>query len=399
MKDFRVLTCWHSSRRDFATTRKVMVHNDHKCIPQTKTSHPDDPIPHEPQDNGAELKVALNPHLLAANKFSQSSPESQSASDNTSDSEAPSTPSTEPPPLDGTDVLTKISDAVEKVSLQRPRRASTALVTHNSEEIRKLLGDGETTTKLIEKYCCGGGCCKAKAITKDAQDLQTASLTLPDNDAFRSLSLNLSSLSLETELTSVPELPSITVTFDKVADAITQDGPLNITKPPTFLQPHPPYQVFLAPVAHARVLTKPGAEKRTYHFDLDVTDYPEEGGVDFKVGGAIGVCPPNSDEMINDIFDRLGIPKYLRDKPVTMKTLGGRWPTIWGSEEARTLVSTRRQLFLWCLDVQSSAPTKKLLRVLAEFADAINEKKILLYLTSAEGQAAFCEYVTPFFCS
>lgn len=376
-----------------------MVFNDHKCIPQTKTSHPNDPIPHEPQDNGAELKVALNPHLLAPNKISQSSPESHSASDNTSDSEAPSTPSTEPPALDGTDVITRITDAVEKVSLQRPRRPSTALVTHNSEEIKRLLGDGEITTKLIEKYCCGGGCCKAKPTSKYAQGLKIVSVTSPDNEAFRSLGINLGSLSLDTELTNVPELPSPTVTFDKIADVESQDEALNTIKPPTFLQPHPPYQVFLAPVAHARALTKPGAEKRTFHFDLDVTDYPEEGGVDFKVGGAIGVCPPNADDMVNDIFDRLGIPKYLRDKPVTMKTSGGRWPTIWGSEEPRTLVTTRRQLFTWCLDVQSSAPTKKLLRVLAEFADADNEEKILLYLTSAEGQSAFCEYVAPSFFS
>ena len=372
-----------------------MVLNDHKCIPQTKTSHPDDPVPHEPQDNGAELKIALNPHLLAPNKNSRSSPESHSTSDNTSDSEAPSTPSTEPSALDDTDIITQITDAVGRVSLPRPRRPSTALVTHNSEEIKRLLGDGETATKLIEKYCCGGGCCRAKSTTENAQGSKAVLVTLPDNDTFRSLGINLSSLTLDTELTSVPELPSPTVTFDKTADVKTEDEALTTVNPPGFLQPHPPYQVFKAPVAHARVLTKPGAEKRTYHFDLDVTDYPEEGGVDFKVGGAIGVCPPNADEVVNDIFDRLGIPKYLRDKSVRIKTSGGRWPTIWGSEEARTLVTTRRQLFTWCLDVQSSAPTKKLLRVLAEFADSGNEKKILLYLTSAEGQLAFCEYAAP----
>ena len=368
-----------------------MVANDHKCIPQTSTSHPDDPIPHEPQETGAEFKVALNPHLAATSRFSRSSPDSLSTSDNTSDSEAPSTPSTEPLAFEATDNATEISDALKKASLQRPRRPSTALVTHNSEEIRKLLGDGETTTKLIEKYCCGGGCCRIKANIQNTKGSDVVSLSLPDNKAFKSLDLSLGSLSLDTELTGVPELPSATITFEKATGIETQNDKVKVANPPSFLQPHPPYQVFSAPIAGARELTKPGAEKRTYHFDLDITDYPEEGGVDFKVGGAIGVCPPNAYEVVNDIFDRLGIPKYLRDKPVIMKTTGGRWPTIWGEEEARSLVTTRRQLFTWCLDVQSSAPTKKLLRVLAEFADAENERKILLYLASAEGQSAFCE--------
>jgi hypothetical protein len=45
--------------------------------------------------------------------------------------------------------------------------------------------------------------------------------------------------------------------------------------------------VFSAKIFNARELTRPGVEKRTGHFELDVTNYPEEGGVDFKVGGAI----------------------------------------------------------------------------------------------------------------
>lgn len=149
--------------------------------------------------------------------------------------------------------------------------------------------------------------------------------------------------------------------------------------------------MFSAPVHHARELTKPGAEKRTFHFDIDVTDYPDEGGVDFKVGGAIGICPPNPPEMVDDVFDQLGVPKFVRDKPVTLKTQPIRWPTIWGDEKARELVTTRRELLTWCVDLQSTPPTKQLLRLMAEHADALNEKKILLYLTSAQGQAAFCE--------
>lgn len=122
-----------------------------------------------------------------------------------------------------------------------------------------------------------------------------------------------------------------------------------------------------------------------------MTDYPDEGGVDFKVGGAIGICPPNDQEMVDDIFDMLGVPSFVRDKPVLMKTASMRWPTIWGDEKPRELITTRREILTWTSDIQSRPPTKQLLRVLAEYAGAANEKKILLYLTSAQGQAAFCE--------
>lgn len=161
------------------------------------------------------------------------------------------------------------------------------------------------------------------------------------------------------------------------------------------MTPHPPYEVFPAKVHHARELTKPGAEKRTYHFDLDVTNYPEEGGdVDFIVGGAIGVQAPNAAELVDEIFDLLYIPRWARDRPILCRTTGGRWPTIWGDEQARELITTRRELLTWCSDIQSYPPTKPLLRLLGDYATDPVEKKILLYLTSAQGQAAFCDLRT-----
>lgn len=145
-------------------------------------------------------------------------------------------------------------------------------------------------------------------------------------------------------------------------------------------------------------MTRAGAEKRTYHFDIDVSQYPVEGGdVDFVVGGAIGVCPANSPEAVDEIFDLLGVPKFVRDKKITLRTGGGRWPTIWGEEEPRELVTTRRELLTWCSDIQSYPPTKQLLRLLAEYASSEHEKKILMYLASAQGQASFCDLRTgPF---
>ncbi len=235
---------------------------------------------------------------------------------------------------------------------------------------------------------------------------------VPTNKAFRSMGLRLGPIGLESDLTSISELPKKTVTFASLGtNTVITGPPVDIARhPPQFVTPHPPFEVYSAPLFHARELTKPGAEKRTFHFDIDVTDYPLEGGdIDFVVGGAIGVCAPNSPELVDAIFDLLAVPKLVRDKPVLMKTSNGRWPTIWGDDQPRELVTTRRELLTWCSDVQSYAPTKGLLRLLAEYAEDPHERKILTYLSSAQGQAPFCDlrtgpYITLFqllsaFCS
>lgn len=258
-----------------------------------------------------------------------------------------------------------------------------------------LLSNGEADTKLIEKVCCGGGCCFLDSLPEDPTSASASPVVIPDNEAFRSLRMKLGPLSLDSVLTKVVDLPPQTVSFSKLSNGIVPEQSLVQRHPPKFVTPHPPYEVYSSKVHHARELTKPGAEKRTYHFDLDVTDYPEESGaVDFIVGGAVGVQAPNAEPLVDEILDVLGIPNYARDKQILLKTEGGRWPTIWGDEQPRELVTTRRELLTWCSDVQSYPPTKQLFRVLAEYADAPNEKKILLYLSSAQGQAAFCDLRT-----
>lgn len=275
------------------------------------------------------------------------------------------------------------------------RRGSTVQMTSDFTSIQKLLGDGEDGTKFLQKFCCGGGCCKMQAIVPDTTQPGFVPIQLPDNDAFRALDLKLNLLTLDTGLSQIVDLPESTVTISNASESDLKTHISTVSvHPPEFVKPHPPHSVFSAPVFHARELTNKGAEKRTIHFDIDVTDYPQEGDVDFKVGGAIGICPPNDPELVEDIFNQLGLPKYLRDRPITLKTSGGRWPTIWGDDTARELTTTRREILTWCTDISSTAPTKKLFRVLAESASAPNEKKILLYLASAQGQAAFCDIRT-----
>lgn len=242
---------------------------------------------------------------------------------------------------------------------------------------------------------------------------------LPDNDAFRALQLKIGLI--PTTLTSLPDLPARTISLQAVKKGAPVPSPtdsaISVTEsmndsidftppavneykidtkihPPNFVQPHPPYNVYSAKIFSARELTRPGAEKRTYHFDLDVTDYPEELGVDFKVGGAVGVTAPNDDAVVDELLDLLLIPRYLRDRDVLMTTGGGRWPTVWGDEKPRELITTRRALLTWCSDIQSYPPTKPLLRILAEYATDPNEKKVLMYLCSGEGQGVFCDFRT-----
>lgn len=275
----------------------------------------------------------------------------------------------------------------------RSRRASTKLISTTPADVRRILA-GAGGTKYVGKVCCGGGCCFLSPTAQISPELHPPVL-LPDNDAFRSLKIPLGSLSLETKLTNTIDLPEQTVTLESRQPGHLLPPSVSEAHPPEFVTPHPPYNVFSSKVSHARELTKPGAEKKTYHFELDVTDYPAEGGdVDFVVGGAIGVCAPNSDEIVNEVFNSLGVPNFVRDKSVLLRTKSGRWPTIWGDEKPRELITTRREILTWCSDLQSFPPTKQLLRVLAEYADAPNERQILMFLSSAQGQAAFCDLRT-----
>ncbi|KAK2736071.1 FAD binding domain-containing protein [Colletotrichum kahawae] len=310
-------------------------------------------------------------------------------------------------------------DQDEEPQPPRRRRASTRLIAQSPADIQRITG--ESTAELIQR-CCGGGCCMK--LGKKKEGVEYEAVTFPDNDAYKSLALKIGEI--PTTLTDIAEMPEQTVFFEPVArpavnvpsptdSAIflgadtpkddlatlqskfkdfTLDGIDTTREPPKFVQPHPPYHVYAARIDSTRELTKPGAEKRTYHFDLDITSYPGEEDMDFRVGGAIGVMAPNDKACVDDVFDALMIPRFIRDKPVLMKTTRGRWPTVWGDDQAREMATTRRDLLTWCSDIQSYPPTKQLLRILAEYAADPNEQKLLTYLCAAEGQGVFCDFRT-----
>lgn len=360
---------------------------EHVCCEESQTSHLNDPIPHEP--------IAL-PRLQTDHAQQSLSSSANSLADTSSSEPAsPSTPQTDLGSDDSEHAVKDIMD-VDTPETPRRRRASTLLVSQSPADAQRILrGKGQAGTKLIEKVCCGGGCCLLDKPQSKPQSDASVPIALPDNDAFLSLALKLGPLSLDTELTKVTEVPQETVSIEKLAtteSAVTSD---TLRHPPSFVRPHAPWDVYSSKLHHARELTKPGAEKRTYHFDLDVTDYPAEtGDVDFVVGGAVGVQAPNSPDLVSEVFDLLGMPNFVRDQSILLRTSSGRWPTIWGDDASRVLSTTRRALLAWCSDIQSYPPTKQLLRLLAEYASATNEKKILLYLCSTQGQASFCDLRT-----
>ncbi|KAI3324950.1 FAD binding domain-containing protein [Xylariaceae sp. AK1471] len=332
----------------------------------------------------------------------------------------------EPAPSSVAPSLTYSEDSEDQDELRFPgpprkRRASTRLISQSAADIQRITG--ETTQQLIDR-CCGAGCCMN--FQKKRQGIEYERVSLPDNSAFRSLGLRINEI--PTALTGIVDLPEQFTFLEKPVQHLSQspsptDSAISLgsdvngkvegstslehklcnlsledldtsIQPPSFVQPHPPYHVYPAKIHNTRELTKSGAEKRTFHFDLDISDYPEEDNLDFKVGGAIGVSAPNDAAAVEDVLDLLLIPRFLRDKPVLLRTTKGRWPTVWGDEQARELVTTRRDLLTWCSDIQSYPPTKPLLRVLAEYCHDPNEKKILMYLCSGEGQGAFCDFRT-----
>ncbi|KAA8648844.1 FAD binding domain protein [Aspergillus tanneri] len=362
------------------------INGDHRNIPISTTSHPDNPVPEEPR--------GVQSLSFTDMSFNSSASYSSQEAETSTDSDTPSTPATEL--QSDTDELAQEKTAGDHKT-GRQRSASTVLISQNAEDMRRILENVSIGgTQKVQPLCCGGGCCRSQPLTRVSEPVSGVNIvTPPENQAYRDLNLKVDFLTLDSELTNVVGLPEKTVSFSSIpASAVDMKlGPAD--HPPPFVQPHPPYNVYRAPLYHARELTKPGAEKRTYHFDIDVTDYPAESGmVDFVVGGAIGVCPRNKDEEADDIFNQLGIPKAIRDKKISVRTTKGRWPTIWGDDKPRELITTRRELLNWCADIQSYAPTKALFRLLAEYNSDPNEKQILMFLSSAQGQGAFCDLRT-----
>ena len=258
--------------------------------------------------------------------------------------------------------------------------------------------------------CCAGVSFDLTSIVRlpIIPDIDQGLSLLKKNSAFAALEVDLSQFEPGAKLTSVPSLPSKTVSFGSTRPPISPPAtPRNSDEymprsaassinqkrdsihPPDFVQPHPPHKVFSAPIIDAHRMTRDGASKRVYHMSIDVSQYPLPPGEHWLVGGSFGVCAANDQETVLDLLRATGDLETAYEE-ITVRTENGRWPTVWGEDEARTLTTTKYDLVKWCSDVSSSPIKKNVLRIMAEYTTNELERQILLYLVSKQGQAAFC---------
>lgn len=320
-----------------------------------------------------------------------------------------------------------------KLTTKNPAREDIRPRVPNRETVQvESLSGGVSKTETLPKdtggscaACCAGvsfdldSIVNTRTIPQDECDRALA--RLEQNTAYRVLKLDLEDFKAGGKLTSVPAVPALTIAFERQQSPISPpatprssgedvrspgsvaDSSARDTKsrdvglethaasrhPPKFVQPHPPHDVFSAPVLHAEQMTKDGAAKRVYHLSIDVSDYPLPSGEKWLVGGSFGMCPANDTESVHELLEATG---ELEDahEGILLKTQGGRWPTVWGDEQARTLPTSKHELLSWCSDISSSPIKKSVLRVLAHYATDEFEKQVLLFLTSRQGQTAFC---------
>ena len=213
-----------------------------------------------------------------------------------SDSETPITPETDPQ-IDGVFDDFKEENTSQRDSASSERRGSKIPISQGPEDGGSILiRKGEVNTKLIEKFSCGGDCCFLDTLGNDPALKSSTFVVVPDNDAFRSLGLKFGPLSLDSELPKTAGVLPGKVHFTKLPSDATPELSIVQQHPLGFVTLHFPYKVYPTKVHHATELPKPGTEKRTHHFDLDATDYPEESGqVDFVVGGTVGICALSSE--------------------------------------------------------------------------------------------------------
>lgn len=292
---------------------------------------------------------------------------------------------------------------------------------HETAQVETLSG-GSTRIETVPietgrscAACCSGAPFDLESIVRlppiSQHDFEAGLKNLQANDAFRILDIDLEKFQPGGKLTNVPALAPCAVLLERQEAPIsppatprsstdsrdratTSDFKTNLVPeptnhPPKFVQPHPPYAVHSAPIIQAEQMTKDGASKRVYHLSIDVSRYPLQPGESWLVGGSFGMCPANDHETIAEVLEITGDFDTSQDG-VLLKTQGGRWPTVWGDDQARTLLTTKYDLLRWCSDLSSSPIKKSVLRVMAEYATDDLEKQILLYLISRQGQTAFC---------
>ncbi len=159
--------------RTFATsTCRMLDHaqnREHVCCEESKTSHLEDPIPHEPVSiphahihpvNTQQWPLDFGLYLFLRARLTLN-------------------PSNGPR-IDDSDESSRKEK--ETIASQTPlkRCASTLLIPQSPEDVQRILvGTGEARTRLVEKIYCGGGCCFLNAFQEDLSSSTITPLAEP----------------------------------------------------------------------------------------------------------------------------------------------------------------------------------------------------------------------------
>eukprot|EP01119_Soliformovum_irregulare_P023446 TRINITY_DN8178_c0_g1_i1.p1 TRINITY_DN8178_c0_g1~~TRINITY_DN8178_c0_g1_i1.p1 ORF type:complete len:458 (-),score=71.00 TRINITY_DN8178_c0_g1_i1:23-1396(-) len=167
--------------------------------------------------------------------------------------------------------------------------------------------------------------------------------------------------------------PTIKIEWVQEGDDATMDDLIS-SLANTSLTAKGPWNTYMAKVTDVRWLTAPSAIKRCLHLEVELGDLGT-----WAPGDAIGIMGRQPTTEVEIITKKLGLPLEKRFRVVGSKGV----PENLQSRETGGIMSVE-YAFQTKVDIRSP-PTKKMIRIMAEFADDPQHKDHLMHLCSREG--------------
>jgi sulfite reductase alpha subunit-like flavoprotein len=267
--------------------------------------------------------------------------------------------------------ISKLSNVLIAPSLSTPPTANTPVlqeVVSASLETEIKNEINELTTKVTE--------------LTTHQDRTTNDIT-----PYPAYVMDLDTAALDEGLSKLTNLAKSPPALCKLID--TTSVQTNAThEPPIFFAP--PSPLLYARLRGARTLTAPTAVKRTLHLALAIMANADEHSVplndelDLLPGDTFGILCQNDSRLVQAILEQLNAIDNA-DQPIKVKSLVEADALPSHLSLASQLTSTtRRELLTHALDL-TSVLRKTTLRLLADVATDLDDKKKLLYLSSKQG--------------
>ncbi|KAI9594384.1 hypothetical protein BDF19DRAFT_423475 [Syncephalis fuscata] len=181
--------------------------------------------------------------------------------------------------------------------------------------------------------------------------------------------ISLDTTALDGGLSKLTNIAKSPPQLSQLVEVETTTTPTNTA--PVFFQP--PSPLLYARLTGARTLTAPTAVKQTLHLALAIKEGPAEDSasireeLDLLPGDAFGILCPNDPRLVQAVLEQLNAVDEA-DRPLA--------------------TTTRRQLLTHALDL-TDVLRKTTLRLLADVATDLEDKKKLLYLSSKQGSDVF----------